>query len=155
MAGWEIRRLAPNEIDRVGAVLGLARLGGGAGVYLVAWEGDVPLGHAHLALTDPPELQDVEVRPEHRRRGVASALTAAAEREAADRGSDRLRLEVSATSEPAQRLYRGLGYVDAGLPPRRVRGTIQIRTGPLAVDDTLLTWEKRLAPGPGGAAAQP
>ncbi|HYX87684.1 MAG TPA: GNAT family N-acetyltransferase, partial [Gaiellales bacterium] len=73
MAGWEIRRLAPNEIDRVGAVLGLARLGGGAGVYLVAWEGDVPLGHAHLALTDPPELQDVEVRPEHRRRGVASA----------------------------------------------------------------------------------
>ena len=33
---------------------------------------------------------------------------------------------------------------DAGVPPRRVHGTIQIRTGPIDVDDTLLTWEKRL-----------
>ena len=44
----------------------------------------------------------------------------------------------------AQALYRKLGYADAGVPPRRVRGTILIRTGPLEVDDTLLTWEKRL-----------
>jgi hypothetical protein len=26
-----------------------------------------------------------------------------------------------------------------------VQGTIEIRSGPLEVDDTLLTWEKRLA----------
>ena len=42
---------------------------------------------AHFdALSDPPELQDVLVLPAHRRRGVATALTRAAEREAAARG---------------------------------------------------------------------
>ena len=139
---WQIRELAEEDVDRVAAVLGLARLGQGDGVYLVAWESDEPLGHAHLALTDPPELQDVEVRPEHRRRGVASAITTAAEQAAAARGYDRLRLQVSVANGGAQALYRGLGYGDAGVPPRRVQGTIQIRSGPLEVDDTLLTWEK-------------
>jgi GNAT superfamily N-acetyltransferase len=140
----EIRRLQWGEVDRVTAVLGLSRLHQGDGVYLVAWEGDEPLGHAHLALTDPPSLQDVSVRPEHRRRGVASALAAAAEQTAHDHGFDLLRLEVSACDEVAQAVYRGLGYVDAGVPPRRVVGTVMLRTGPLEVDDTLLTWEKRL-----------
>jgi GNAT superfamily N-acetyltransferase len=142
----DIRPLTPDEVDRVAAVLGLSRLHQGDGVYLVAWEGDEPLGHAHLALTDPPELQDVSVRPEHRRRGVASALTTAAERSAGERGNRVLRLEVSAGDEVAQALYRGLGYADAGLPPRRVLGTVMLRTGPLEVDDTLLAWEKRLGP---------
>lgn len=138
-------RIAPleeGEAERVGAVLGLARLHQGDGFYLVAWDGEEPLGHAHLALSDPPELQDVEVRPECRRRGIGSALTAAAEREAAARGFERLRLEVSAHSEPAQALYRRLGFTDAGVPPRRVQGRITIRTGTIDVDDTLLTWEK-------------
>jgi ribosomal protein S18 acetylase RimI-like enzyme len=141
---WQIRELSDAEIDLVAAVLGLARLGQGDGFYLVAWEESEPIGHAHLALTDPPELQDVEVRPMHRRRGVGSALTLAAQREAAARGAGRLRLTVSSDNEAAQALYRGLGYRDAGLPPRRVQGTIHIRTGSLVVDDTLLTWEKAL-----------
>jgi hypothetical protein len=68
----------------------------------------------------------------------------AAERTAAERGHDRLRLSVSATADGPQSLYSRLGYVDTGMPPRRVRGTIQIRSGPLEVDDTLLTWEKDL-----------
>jgi GNAT superfamily N-acetyltransferase len=140
----QIRELTPAEVDRVSAVLGLARLGHGNGLYLVAWEVDEPLGHAHIALTDPPELQDVSVRPEYRRRGVASALAEAAEREVIGRGFNRLRLAVSVDDEAAQTLYRGLGFRDVGIPPRRVQGTIQIRTGPLEVDDTLLTWEKAL-----------
>jgi ribosomal protein S18 acetylase RimI-like enzyme len=141
---WEIRPLDPWEVELVGTVLGLARFEQGDGFYLVAWERGEPLGHAHLALTDPPELQDVSVRPEHRRRGVASALTAAAEREARARGFDRLRVGVSIDNEAAQTLYRGRGYVDAGIPPRRVQGTVSLRTGPIDVDDTILTWEKRL-----------
>jgi ribosomal protein S18 acetylase RimI-like enzyme len=140
----EIRPLAPGDVDRVCAVLGLSRLGGETGFYLVGWEDDEPLGHAHLALTDPPELQDVSVRPEHRRRGIATALTAAAEEECRRRGFDRLRLKVGFDNQPAQALYRRCGYLDAGVPPERVRGTIMLRTGPLEVDDTLLTWEKRL-----------
>src|SRR4029079_13481799 len=121
---WQIRELAEEDIDRVAAVLGLARLGQGDGVSLVAWEADEPLGHAHLALTKPPELQDVEVRPEHRRRGVASAITTAAEQAAAARGYDRLRLQVSVANDGAQALYRGLGYGDAGGPPTRRARTI-------------------------------
>jgi ribosomal protein S18 acetylase RimI-like enzyme len=140
----QIRELTPNDVERVGAVLGLARLGQGDGYYLVAWEDDEPVGHAHLALTDPPELQDVSVRPEYRRRGIATALAVAAERAVIARGGHRLRLSVSVDNGAALVLYRGLGYNDVGIPPRRVHGTIQIRTGPLEVDDTLLTWEKSL-----------
>lgn len=142
---WDVRPLAAEQADRVATVLGLARLDQGDGFYLVAWDGEQPAGHAHLALTDPPELQDVEVVAQYRRRGVGSALTAAAEAEALRRGFDRLRVTVSVGNAAAQALYRRLGYGDAGLPPRRVLGTVMIRTGPLQVDDTLLTWDKRLS----------
>ena len=142
---WEIRELAADEIDAVGRVLGLARLDQGDGSYLVAWEAAEPLGHAYVALTDPPQLQDVEVRPEHRRRGVGSALTRAAETLAAQRGFDRLTLEVSIDNVEAQALYRRVGYEDAGRPPRRVAGTVVIRTGPIEVDDILLTRQKAIA----------
>ena len=57
---------------------------------------------------------------------------------------DRLRLGVSVENAPAQALYRKGGYVDAGLAPRRVKGTITIRTGPIDVDATILIWEKPL-----------
>jgi GNAT superfamily N-acetyltransferase len=141
--------IRPLTLDDVGAViaagLGLARLPVRRGaLYLVAWDGSEPVGHAHLSGGDPPELGDVEVLPSQRGRGLGTALMRAAEREAAQRGHDRLRLTVSAAAARPQSLYRRLGYVDTGLPPRRVKGTIQIRSGPLEVDDTLLTWEKDL-----------
>ena len=140
----DVRPLAQSEIDSVGAVLGLVRLDQGDGFYLVAWDGDEPLGHLHLALTDPPELQDVSVRAEHRRQGVATALVGRAEDGARARGFDRVTLFVGAENAAAQALYRRCGYADSGAAPRRVKGTIQARTGPIDVDDTLLTWEKRL-----------
>jgi [ribosomal protein S18]-alanine N-acetyltransferase len=139
-----VRPLAEEEVERVSAVLGLARLYQGNGFYLVAWEGEEPLGHAYLALTSPPELQDVQVRPEHRRRGVASTLTSVAEDNAVARGFVRLRLEVSQENTVAQALYRSRGFIDIGAPPRRVQGRIMLRTGPIDVDDTLVTWEKVL-----------
>src|SRR5262249_19803737 len=101
-------------------------------------------GHAHLALTDPPELQDVEVLPAHRRQGVAAALTRAAEREARARGHTVLTLTVSVGNEAAKAFYGALGYRDTGAPPYGVHGVVQIRSGPLEVDDTLLTWERDL-----------
>ncbi len=142
-----IRPLAAKAVDRVASVLGLARLHQGDGFYLVAWEEEEPLGHAYLALTDPPELQDVSVRLAHRRRGVASALNEAAEEEARRRGFDRIRLTVGIDNEPAQTLYRQCGYRDVGVPPKRVQGTVLIRTGLIEVADTLLTWEKPLGSG--------
>jgi ribosomal protein S18 acetylase RimI-like enzyme len=141
-----IRPLGEQDAERViAAGLGLSRRPRGDGsFYLVAWQDDEPVGHAHLALSDPPELQDVSVLPAHRRRGVATALTRAAEQEAAARGYTVLRLTVGVDNDAAQALYRSLGYRDSGLPPKHVTGTVEIRTGPLEVDDTLLTWEKEL-----------
>jgi GNAT superfamily N-acetyltransferase len=142
----EIRSLTPDDVDAViAAGLGLARLPLRPGaVYLVAWEEGTAVGHAHLSEADPPEVGDVEVLPSHRGRGLGTALMRAAEQAAAERGHDRLRLTVSASADGPQSLYHRLGYVDTGMPPRRVQGTIQIRSGPLEVDDTLLTWEKDL-----------
>jgi len=142
----DVRVLERAEVERVGAVLGLARLYQGDGFYLVAWQDDEPLGHLHLALSDPPELQDVQVATDHRRRGVANTLIAAAELEARSRGFAALRVGVGVDNEPAQALYRHCGFVDVGLDPVRVKGTIEIRTGPIEVDDILITWEKPLQP---------
>lgn len=142
---WDIRPLAAGEVDVVGAALGLARLHQpDDGLYLVAWDGNAPVGHLRLALSDPPELQDVAVVPGHRRRGVATALVAAAERDARARGRQEIRLEVSVDDPAAQSFYERCGYADAGLPPRRVTGPVEIRTGPIQVDDTLVTWCKQL-----------
>lgn len=140
----DVRVLHTAEIDRVGTALGLARLYQGDGFYLVAWQGDEPLGHLHLALSDPPELQDVQVGSDHRRCGVASKLIAAAEREARARGFTSIRVGVGIDNKPAQALYLACGYADLGLEPRHVTGTIQIRAGPIEVDDVIITWEKDL-----------
>ena len=119
--------------------------------YLIAWEDDSAVGHAHIAWSDThlglPEIQDVFVPPELRRRGIASRLTAEAESEVARRGFDTVSLSVSATAnEPARALYDLLGYGDSGVEPVRVTGEIVLRGRPLAVDDTLVYLVKRLAP---------
>jgi len=139
-----IRWLEPDEVARVGSVLGLARLFQGNGDYLVEWNGTEPRGHAHLAWTDPPELQDVEVREGCRRRGVARSLIAAAESACRRRGCTRLRVTVSVDNDRARALYESLGFTDAGVAPHRVSGTIQLRTGPIEVDDVLATLEHHL-----------
>jgi RimJ/RimL family protein N-acetyltransferase len=69
-------------------------------------------------------------------------LIAAAERQARARGFTRIRVDVAIDNDPAQALYRTIGFSDIGLDPRPVKGTIVIRTGPIEVDDVLITWEK-------------
>jgi ribosomal protein S18 acetylase RimI-like enzyme len=140
----EIRPLVPGEVEQVTAGLGLARLHQGDGIYFVAWEDTEAVGHLHLALIDPPDLRDVEVRADKRRRGVASALIRYAEIEAQARGFDRLRLGVSIDNAPAQALYLRHGFIDAGLGTKRINETVHLRTGTFFVDDTWFIWEKRL-----------
>ena len=139
-----IRELDESEVATVAAVLGLARLYQGDGVYLVAWDGETPLGHVHLTAGEPPELQDVQVAEAHRRRGVARALIEDAASRCRARGDDRLRVEVSVENDAARAHYGALGFRDAGIAPRRVVGTVEIRTGTIEVDDTLLTLERPL-----------
>ncbi len=114
----------------------------------MAWEGDRPVGHAHVAWSNTtlgiPEVQDVFVAERFRRRGVASTLTRAAERLAAERGHRSISLSFGVANEAAQRLYEGLGYRRADLAPQRIRGTILIRGRPVDIDDTLIYLVKDL-----------
>ena len=52
----------------------------------------------------------VEVAPEHRRRGLASAVMAALARSAADAGADLAYLQVESDNGPAQAMYGRLGF---------------------------------------------
>jgi GNAT superfamily N-acetyltransferase len=67
--------------------------------YLVARDGEQPVGHAHIAWAGThlglPEIQDVFVVPEQRHRGIATQLTHAAEEEARARGWESISLSVS------------------------------------------------------------
>ncbi len=140
----EIRLLAQTELALVDARLPLHRLDAGTGFYLVAWDGGEPVGHAYLALTSPPEVQDMYVLPELRGRGIGTALLDAAEDEARARGAARLTLTVSVENARARRLYARHGYAECGVPPKRVRGTILLRGEPYDVDDTLITLARSL-----------
>jgi GNAT superfamily N-acetyltransferase len=142
-----VRPLDDGDLERVCEVLPVHRLHQGDGSYLVAWEGATPVGHLHLARSSPPEIQDLTVLDSHRRRGVATSLLAAAEDACRDLGHDQVSVTVSVDNAVAQALYERLGYRDTGEPLRRVAGTVQLRTGPLDVDDTLRTLIKHLDEG--------
>ena len=147
-----VSELSADQVELVDRYLPLSRLSDRSdegSTYLIAWEDDRPIGHAHIAWSGThlglPEIQDVFVLPEHRRRGIASRLTEAAEAAACRRGSDRISLSVSLEQNPAAKvLYEKLGYVDAGVEPVRMLGQIMIRGRPLKVDDTLLYLLKEL-----------
>jgi GNAT superfamily N-acetyltransferase len=143
-----IRALSDDEIAAVDAVLPLSRLDS-MQTYLVAWDGDEPVGHAHVAWkgghVGVPEIQDMYVLPARRGQGIGAQLVDAAERLAVERGHERMSLSVGEAGE-ARPLYERLGYGDSGVPPVRVQGTIMIRGEPLEVDDTLVYLVKSLAP---------
>ena len=147
-----VRQLEPDEVAAVDSELPLSRLRQPAedgSTYLIAWDADRPVGHAHIAWDGThlalPEIQDVFVLPEQRRRGIATELTRAAETEARNRGWRSISLSVSQDGNPqARRLYENLGYVEAGVEPVRVFGEIMLRGRPLQVDDTLVYLTKPL-----------
>jgi GNAT superfamily N-acetyltransferase len=147
-----VTQLQPSEVAYVDQRLPLSRLGQPleeGSTYLVAWDDDQPVEHAHIAWVGThlglPEIQDVFVLPERRRRGIAAQLTRAAEEEARARGSDSISLSVSQEGNvAARRLYAKLGYVDAGVDPVRVSEAITVRGRPFEVDDTLVYLTKSL-----------
>jgi GNAT superfamily N-acetyltransferase len=140
--------LTPEDLPLVDRHLPLARLDT-AQTYLVAWDGDLPVGHAHVSWKGTtlgmPEVQDVYVLETHRRRGVGTELTRAAERLAASQGNRSVSLSYGIANDPARLLYEGLGYRKADLPPQHVKGTIVIRGKPVDIDDTLVYLVKDVA----------
>jgi GNAT superfamily N-acetyltransferase len=145
--GIDIRALTEEDVAQIGERLPLARYPHHQ-TYLVAWHGDEPVGHAHIAWERTrlgvPEIQDVFVHEDSRRRGVATALALAAEKIAAERRWPRISLSYGIANDAARTLYEGLGYRGAGIAPEPVRGVIRIRTGLLEVDDTLIYLVKDL-----------
>jgi ribosomal protein S18 acetylase RimI-like enzyme len=143
-----IRVLAGSEVELVDRHLPLHRLEQhrrGNTDYLVVWDGEHPVGHAHVVWDgDAPELQDVWVVPERRREGIAWALTAEAERLAAERGHDSLQLTVATDNVAARRLYERAGYVEADRAPKLMNETITIRGEAIAVDVVLVWMVKAL-----------
>lgn len=73
------------------------------------------LGYAGLlAVLDEGYITNVAVRPERRRRGVASALLAALDRLGEERRLAFLTLEVRASNTAARALYQKHGYAEVG-----------------------------------------
>jgi GNAT superfamily N-acetyltransferase len=147
-----VTQLQPSEVAHVDRYLPLSRLDqqrAEGSTYLVAWDDDQPIAHAHIAWVGThlgvPEVQDVFVVPERRRRGIAAQLMDAAEQEARARGWDSISLSTSQEGNVAARqLYAKLGYADAGVDPVRVSGSIMLRGRPFEVDDILLYLVKPL-----------
>ena len=147
----EVRPLLEDELALVDDALPLNRLDQWRrerSTFLIAWDEGRPVGHAHLAWVGTtlgaPEIQDVYVAEDARRRGVARALTHAAEAEALGRGHDRISLSVGMGNFAAHALYDRLGFEDAGLEAEHVHGTIILRGEPFEVDDTLVYFVKRM-----------
>ena len=147
----EVRPLTEEDVAVVDGALPLNRLDQWrreGSTFLIAWDEGRPVGHAHLAWDETklgvPEIQDVYVAEDARRRGVATALTYAAEAEALARAHDRISLSVGTRNFAAQALYERLGFADAGLAPERVQGTIMLRGEAFEVDDTLLYLVKEM-----------
>jgi GNAT superfamily N-acetyltransferase len=149
---YTVTELRPEEVEGVDRHLPLNRLDQqvrDGSTYLIAWDGDRPVGHAHIAWGGThlglPEIQDVFVLPDFRRRGIATELTEAAEEQASTRGWNRISLSVSQEGNPeAAQLYAKLGYVEAETEPIRVLGPIMLRGRPFDVDDTLVYLVKEL-----------
>ena len=85
-----------------------------------------------------PEIQDLNVIPEAREQGVATALVEAFENLARDQGLESIGISVGLTKDygPAQRLYVRLGYMPDGCGITYDREGVTFGT-PYPVDDDL------------------
>lgn len=95
----------------------------GSRCYLVARLGRRVVGYAGVWIVPDPagdqaHVTNVVVAAEHRRRGIARRLLVALAGEIIERGCVAWTLEVRASSEGAQALYRRFGFVPAGVRRR-------------------------------------
>ena len=74
------------------------------------------LGYASIQVVlDEGYINNVAVRPDCRRRGIAKALLETLQRQGAARGLSLLTLEVRESNRGARALYSGLGFAEVGL----------------------------------------
>ena len=93
----------------------------------VGWAKTAPVGFAlALALGEEAEIVSLGVLPEHRRRGIGSALLDAICGEARSRGAARVVLEMASDNEAASALYAGRGFRVVGLRRNYYRRTERV-----------------------------
>lgn len=98
------RQLLEELVDHAGAV-SLAAVG----------EDGTVLGYASAqTVLDEGYINNVAVRPDCRRMGIATALLEALRRQGAEKGLSFLTLEVRESNRGARALYAGLGFAEAG-----------------------------------------
>ena len=126
----------------------LGRQDAGKAVYLVAWCGNIPVGHVLLEwsgttdepmrsqLLHSPNLEDLFVVPQHRSKGVGSQLLQEAEARVQREGYGRIGLGVAVDNTGARRLYQHVGYEDAGFGEYKSGGSYVDREGKAQ------TWEE-------------
>lgn len=119
----------------------LPPLASGRRRLLVAREGDHIVGTVQILHNMPPnqphraEVAKLLVHPATRRRGIATALMVAVETEARGMARSLLTLDTR-TGDPAERLYRALGWNTVGTLPGWCRDTASDR-----LDTTTFMWK--------------
>ena len=137
--GEALRQLGtPEHTER-----GLERQNEGLGAFFIAWLKGEAVGYitAHWRASprspqnwldgETAYFEDFIVVERLRGRGIGTAVMAAAESMALDRGLRRMTIGVGVENEGARRLYRRLGYADAGLEPIEDRGRFRRWDGTL------------------------
>lgn len=76
----------------------------------------------YRVVADEAEVITIGVAPTARRTGIAAAMLAIAEGDAAKRGAKKMFLEVSADNSAARALYSGAGYTEIGTRPKYYDG---------------------------------
>ena len=114
---------------------------GGEALYLVAWIGDLPVGHLLVKwqgiadepmasdMKECPDFEDLFVSPEYRSIGIGTCLLGSAEQLAVDKGYARVGLGVSVDNPRARSLYERLGYRDASFEEYETGGAYVDRDG--------------------------
>ena len=106
-------------------------------VYVAARVGREVVGHAGLTVVaDEGHITTVAVDPAWQRHGIGTRIMLVLARAALDRALVAMTLEVRATNQPAQRLYRRFGFDEAG-----TRAGYYAETG----EDAVIMWAHHLA----------
>jgi ribosomal-protein-alanine N-acetyltransferase len=85
-------------------------------LYRAAWDGRELAGYiGFLMVDDEAHITTIATAPAYQRSGVAKALIINGIRELLPTGVKHLSLEVAASNEPAQSLYRRFGFAPVGV----------------------------------------
>ncbi|MFD3695427.1 GNAT family N-acetyltransferase [Streptomyces sp. NPDC058646] len=120
-----LHKVFPPEEHDEQALAGARDSAGDARTY-VALAGGRVCGFAAVGYTPWNRrlaIEDIEVAPAHRGRGIGRALMECAAEFARERGADHLWLEVSSVNAPAVHAYRRMGFTFCGLDTALYGGT--------------------------------